>query len=363
MKIIQVIYSLVPGGAERFVVDLSNELARDNKVLLYTLRDDSINDHAFYLDSLNKQIEYFNLKIKPGFKPYLIWLFYKILRQHKPDVVHCHLNLVNYFFFSALILRKKIKFLYTVHNPPSTEVQSEVERQIRRFFFKHKLFVPVAISDETKKSCQEFYKLSEIDVIYNGRRDEGPSGKTEEVKHEIELLKRTKKTLVFCHLSRYDKIQKNQIMLIRVFNRLMEEGYDVTLLVIGSGFEEASQLKNEAKSHIHFLGVKSNVNDYLLISDAFCLSSSFEGMPISLLEAFACGCIPVCTPVGGIVDLVKNGVTGFVSKSIGEDDYYNSLLQFIKEHKNINRENLKKIFYNNYSIEHCTKQYIDLFKI
>ena len=86
-------------------------------------------------------------------------------------------------------------------------------------------------------------------------------------------------------------------------------------------------------------------------------------MPISLLEAFACGCIPVCTPVGGIVDLVKNGVTGFVSKSIGEDDYYNSLLQFIKEHKNINRENLKKIFYNNYSIEHCTKQYIDLFKI
>lgn len=92
MKIIQVIYSLVPGGAERFVVDLSNELARDNKVLLYTLRDDSINDHAFYLDSLNKQIEYFNLKIKPGFKPYLIWLFYKILRQHKPDVVHCHLT-------------------------------------------------------------------------------------------------------------------------------------------------------------------------------------------------------------------------------------------------------------------------------
>lgn len=362
MKIIQVIYSLVPGGAERFVVDLSNEMVKENQVLMYTLRDDSIDDHAFYLGSLNPNVQYFNLKIDPGFKPRLIWLFYRILKEQEPDIVHCHLNLVNYFFLSSLIFRKKIKFVYTIHNSASTEVLSEFERRIRRFFFKWNFFTPVAISHDTMKSYQDFYKLSEIEVIYNGRYFDGKSIQFENVLNEIESFKSTKQTLVFCHVSRYDEIQKNQRMLIKVFNRLLSEGYDIILLVIGSGFEAALNLKNEANNHIHFLGVKSNVNDYLLNSDAFCLSSHFEGMPISLIEAFACGCIPVCTPVGGIVNLVENGVNGFISKSTSEEDYFSSLVQFIRDHNKINRENLRKIFASNYSIQRCAKLYLGLYK-
>lgn len=45
------------------------------------------------------------------------------------------------------------------------------------------------------------------------------------------------------------------------------------------------------------------------MGDAYALCSSYEGMPISLIEAIGVGCIPVCTPVGGIVDVVHNGET------------------------------------------------------
>ena len=49
MKIIEIIYSLSSGGAERFVVDLSNEfVAKGNDVLLCTLLDDKKNNRAFY---------------------------------------------------------------------------------------------------------------------------------------------------------------------------------------------------------------------------------------------------------------------------------------------------------------------------
>ena len=42
MKILQIIFSLSSGGAERFVVDLSNELSKTNDVTLLTLKDDKV---------------------------------------------------------------------------------------------------------------------------------------------------------------------------------------------------------------------------------------------------------------------------------------------------------------------------------
>ena len=49
MKILQIIFSLSPGGAERFVVDLSNELSKNNDVILLTLKDFTKNPEGNFL--------------------------------------------------------------------------------------------------------------------------------------------------------------------------------------------------------------------------------------------------------------------------------------------------------------------------
>ena len=361
MKILQFIYELVPGGAERFVVDLTNELALNNETILYSLRDDTNGNSGFYVPEINQKVTYVNLKIKPGFKPGLIWAFFKIIKNEKPDIVHCHLNLVNYFFLLSLLFHKKVRFFYTIHNPPETEVKSAVEKIIRQFFFRHNFFVPVAISEATKISFQNYHKLTEVPVIYNGRKFSGKTINYSKTVDELSLFKKTRKTLIFCHVSRYDEIQKNQLMLVRVFNRLMDEGYDIILLIIGEGFENADPLKVLAKDHIHFLGIKSNVNDYLYASDAFCLSSNFEGMPISLIEAFGCGCVPVCTPVGGIINTIENGVNGFLSKTVSENDYMEAVKQFINQGNTIDKERLIRYYHENFSIEKCASGYIKLY--
>ena len=350
----------MPGGAERFVVDLANELGENNDTVLFTLRDDTIENKGFYIPEINTKVRYVNLKIPPGFKPGLILTFYKILRREKPDIVHCHLNLVNYFFPLSIIFRNKIRFFYTIHNSAESEVGSETERIIRRFFFKFRFFIPVAISDETKKSYQTYYKLNDIIVIYNGREYPAKSTNYEKVVNEIEAIKLTNKSLIFCHPARYNE-QKNQKSLISVFNTLRHEGYDVVLLIIGEGFENAIDLKTLALDHIHFLGIKSNVPDYLFASDAFCLSSVYEGMPISLIEAFACGCIPICTPVGGCINTIEHGVTGYLSKSVSEEDYIDVIKVFIKNRSTIDKEKLKRIYHDNFSIQKCTESYFKLY--
>ncbi|HZY24804.1 MAG TPA: glycosyl transferase, partial [Bacteroidales bacterium] len=69
MKIIQLVYSLGPGGAERFVVDLSNELAlQGNDVTLCVLRDDKLGNSGFYKRDLSEKINYINLRIPEGLR-------------------------------------------------------------------------------------------------------------------------------------------------------------------------------------------------------------------------------------------------------------------------------------------------------
>jgi len=361
MKIFHFNYCLAQGGAERFVIDLANIQSLDNDVTLFILREDTSETTGFFVKEIGERVRYINLNISPGFKPSLIFKLNGILKAEKPDVVHCHLDLVNYFFPLSLKFHNRIKFFYTIHSHAIAEVKSFPEKIIRRFFFSHGYIVPVAISEETKASSETYYRMRNIRVIYNGRSFTGKSEFFDQVEKEVASLKPGHDTLVFCHLARYHKL-KNREMLIKVFNRLKDEGYKVVLLMIGSGFDNEPGLQSLAKSHIHFLGAKPNVMDYLYVSDAFCLSSLTEGMPISLIEALACGCTPVCTPVGGIINTIQDGVTGFLSKSTSEDDFLDAVKRYIKEKDTIDRRKLVEYSYSNFSIERCMEKYIELYK-
>ena len=361
MKIFHFNYCLAQGGAERFVIDLANTQSHNNDVTLFILREDTSESQGFFVKEIGRKVRYINLAVSPGFKFSLILKFDRILKEEKPDIVHCHLDLVNYFFPLSIKYRKKIKFFYTIHSHATAEVKSFPEKIIRRFFFRYGYIQPVAISEETKVSSESYYRMDNIRVIYNGRSFTGKSVSFDQVEKEVSHLKPTGDTLVFCHLSRYHKL-KNQEMLIGAFNRLKEDGNDIILLIVGSGFDKETGLLSLARNHIHFLGPKPNVMDYLYASDAFCLSSLTEGMPISLIEAMACGCIPVCTPVGGILNAIEDGVTGFLSKSISEDDFLDALKRLIREKDTIDRQRIIDYSYSNFSIGKCSEKYLELYK-
>jgi len=122
-------------------------------------------------------------------------------------------------------------------------------------------------------------------------------------------------------------------------------------------------LKSIACDKVLFFGERHNVFDYLLNADAFCLSSIYEGMPISLIEALACGCTPICTPVGGIVNTIENGKTGYLSNSISDLDYYNSILNYLENKEEIKKEDLEKYYISRFSIEECVKNHLLIYNL
>ena len=141
----------------------------------------------------------------------------------------------------------------------------------------------------------------------------------------------TPSTRIFIHAGRISYV-KNQEMLCRIFDRLIKDGEDIVLLIAGGIQDEAifSRLLKYFTERIVYLGECKDVISLMAYSDSMCLPSIWEGLPIVLLEALSVGCIPICSGVGGIVDVIKDGFNGFLSQTSDEKDYYSTLMRFME---------------------------------
>ena len=359
MKILELIYSLSSGGGERFIVDLSNELAcRGNDVTICMLLDDNDSRLSFNLQFVAKNVKFHAMRFSSGFSLIKMKKLEDYILSEHPDIVHCHLNVIPYVFRLAY-WHREIKFFHTLHNIASEASGSKYQYFINKYFYSHNIIRPVTISAECQLSYNRYYKLNNAPCIDNGRSYIKPSNIIETVKIEVASYKTTNSTPVFIHVARCHP-SKNQDLLIDVFNELNRAGYDFVLLIIGNGFDtqNGKKLKEKACSKIYFLGEKNNVGDYLLFSDAFCLTSFYEGLPISLLEALSCGVTPICTSVGGISDVITDGETGYLA-DVEIESYLNAIKRFYAT--KIAKDKLIKYFTNNFSIEVCCSKYLEQF--
>lgn len=340
MKILEIIPQLSSGGGERFVVDLCNELSKEHDVTLMVLH--SLDKVDFYLKEVSNNVRVVSMNKRMGLDIGLLFRVYRYIRREKPDVVHTHLRAIMYIAFA--IMRKN--------------------GGMRKFCFHHGWITPITISAESLHSFRKYYGM-DAPMIFNGRNVDAGMLVSDEVKEQFKQYRHTNKTRVLISLARIDPV-KRQTLLARVVMRLKREGYDLTVLFIGG--ERDAQMTAELRSYndeaIQLLGELHNPLEYLKMGDAYALCSSYEGMPISLIEAIGVGCIPVCTPVGGIVDVVHNGENGFLSDGIGEESYYKTVKRFLfltdVQLKDMKQKALAT--YGPFSMYECARNYVRLFE-
>ena len=362
MKILQFIYDLGSGGAEKFIVNLSNSLVEEgHEVILLQLLDDNVDSRNFNRQFLSNKVKYINGGLSKGFSLSKVAHISKLVSDQKPDIVHAHLNVVPYIWPLILSKRKNMRFVHTLHSLAQYTVGTKAQKPINRFLYKYGFITPVTISAQCDKSYKDFYGLTNSIHIDNGSPAAGMSTNFDNVVKEIKQYKHTPDTKVLIHVGRCSPM-KNQKLLIEAFNQVKRTYEDSILLVIGNGFNstEGRKLKELANHDIHFIGVKGNVGDYLLNSDIFCLSSDYEGLPISVLEAFSAGVMPVCTPVGGIPDIITDGVNGYLSVDCSVEEYSKALIRAIIEP--ILPDRIIKIFEQGYSMRNCAQRYINLYR-
>lgn len=108
--------------------------------------------------------------------------------------------------------------------------------------------------------------------------------------------------------------EKGVFELVQAFDEVVRNVPSAGLLIIGDGPERerltAAISSLKAKNTVHFLGWIDNAASLMGLFDIFVLPSWSEGMPVSIMEAMAAGVPVVASCVGGIPDLVSDGITG-----------------------------------------------------
>lgn len=361
MKILEVIPQLSSGGGERFTVDLCNELSKNNEVTLLTYYNSPSSN--FYLPDLSSAVRHISLGKNIGFSLRMFTQVASVIASENPDVVHMHLRAINYLLPSFLFRRRGVRYYMTIHSDAEKEAGGKLGGVLRMICFKCKMVSPITISDASCESFRRYYGMS-APMIFNGRSIPKDFTASKSVHAEIDSYKITPSTRVIANIARFSK-EKRQPLLAKVTSRLFAEGYDFTVLYIGGVRDESilDETRKLISPNQHIVGEKANVLDYLALSDAFCLCSSYEGLPISLIEALGVGTVPVCTPAGGIVDLIKDGENGILASDFSEDALYFALKRFLETTIDnlASMKSFAKSAYQPYSMSVCAEKYSQLF--
>lgn len=354
-KIMICIPTLASAGAERFATELACNIDRERfePIIMVTTRLDE--NSAFYKKLLSKNVKIYDFG-NCGYKN-KIWKIRNVIRKEKPSIIHTNVGAALHMLLPIFLSFTNAKHLFTTHSM-GYRIFNGYKKRIMQFCFRTKIVIPVAICDTVKQSLVEAYglKSENIECVYNGVDTD--------LFHPLES-KREDSNTVFVSTGTLYHI-KNHKLLIDAFTIVHKNDPNTTLRIIGDG-ELRSDLIAQVKSlnlenAVKFEGNQSDIARYLNMSDVYCCTSKVEGLPIAVLEAMACGLPVITTPAGGVVDIVKDGVNGFVVES-NSNELANRMLSLS------NNQSLRKIcgeksrqIAHEHSMEKCAKEYEALYE-
>lgn len=165
--------------------------------------------------------------------------------------------------------------------------------------------------------------------------------------------------------------EKGLPVLFESLKLLGQQGYDYELTLVGDGNDRKS-LEELARQmgiadRVVFAGFASQdgVRDYLMQSDVFILPSFAEGVPVSLMEAMACGVPVIATYVGGIAELIEPGETGLLVPPSDPAALRDAIARYINDHglrEKVSRQGRDKVM-SDFNLDNEVDKLAQLFRI
>ena len=317
--------------------------------------------HGSYLEEQCRQegIDVVYLGKEKGFHPSILPRIVQAIRAFQPDVIHMHKSRLHYFLLPILVCGVK-KRLYTVHSLADKDTRSKAIRRIVKYAFRSCGVVPVAISDLCLKSLVETYGLdrNSIPCIYNGIDTEKYRNPEKQIVPQVGKM-------TFVSVGRLS-LPKNYPLLLRVAEKAHKTWPDVEFIILGDGeLREAIEkqvAEQNSQEYIHLMGNVNDVNHYLWKANAFLMTSDYEGLPLTVIEAMAAGLPIISTKAGGVVDVGESGKNGILvncGDEIGLTDAIGQLcaspdlcMSYSKKSKELAQK---------YSLKNMAKAYLQLY--
>lgn len=345
MRILQLIDTLNPGGAERMAVNYHLSLLKTSYVsFLCVTREEGMlkknipkDNNYFFLEKTN------TLDLKAFFE------LKRVLVKNKINIIHAH---GNSWFWAVLckLTGSRVKVVWHDHYGNSDYLEERPFKILK--FFSCYFDAIISVNSKLKIWTQEVLNFRRP-VIYlsNFIISRTPAKKKLRGNAQFKLIS-------VANL----RPQKDHINLINAFE-ILQEKYDVSLHLFGKSFsDEYSKLilriisKNEK---IYFYGEVEDVNSYLKDADIGLISSKSEGLPLVLLEYGHNGLPVVSTDTGAIKHVCKKKVI-----LVSQNDF-RALAQGVEKYLlnpklgEKNALDLKAIIQKSHSSEFILNQYLN----
>jgi len=357
IKITYIMPSMARGGAERFLIDLIDNLNKDifePSVIIFKEKGAGYNE----LQTLNIQITVLEKKSTIDFHNILNII--RQLKNDKPDIVHTQLGGDLRGRLAAKLAGVKV----IISTEQNTNFNEAISRRLVKIFTSCLTDKIIAISPAVARDMKHRYLLPKHkcnQIIPNGINLN---------KFIFSETRPGKVPLIVGGVGRLTA-QKGFDLLIEAWKRLKLD--NIRLIIAGSGPDKDNLnrqiIKNNLTQQIQLSGDVADMSDFYQHLDLFVMPSRWEGLGIAALEAGACGVPVVASAVGGLSDFITEE-TGWTFK-VGDIDSLKyaitDAITAIKSNKTNSKQiKLRSLIVEKFSIQQVAlayeKLYLELFK-
>jgi sugar transferase (PEP-CTERM/EpsH1 system associated) len=317
LHVTHVVLAMDLGGLEAVVVDLVRECSRlGQSVTVVCLERTGV--LAPRAEALGARVACIHKR--PGLRLEIFGRLEFLLKELRPDVVHTHQ--IGALFYAGRAARRA-GVPVVVHTEHGKHYNARLRtRWIGRLAGRHaaRFF---CVSGDIAAAAEAFRIVSrrKLHVVRNGIETDRFHADSDAglVRHSLGIPAGAP---VIGTVGRLSEV-KRQDLLIRAFRLVLGSVPDAHLLIVGDGPWMGNLGELVAglglADRVHFAGYQARPECYLQVMNVFALTSSSEGMPLAVLEAWAAGVPVVATRVGGLPELIDDGRTG-VLVGFGETD-------------------------------------------
>jgi glycosyltransferase involved in cell wall biosynthesis len=257
-------------------------------------------------------------------------------REWGADVLHAHKFGSN--VWGALLAPRIPVRVFVAHEHTWSYVGQPHRRFLDRNLIARRADAFVAVSREDQRRMIEIERVpaAKTRFIANGIPDLAPPDSGRDVRGELGLAPGAPVVGVVA----IPRPQKALDVLVRAAARLREAVPELAVLVVGGTEGPATAEEERLRGlvgelglgeTVRFLGGRSDVPELLRAFDVAALSSDFEGSPLSVMEYMAASRPVVATRVGGVPDLVEEGVTGLLVEPQEPEALAAALLELLRD--------------------------------
>jgi glycosyltransferase involved in cell wall biosynthesis len=246
--------------------------------------------------------------------------------RNRPDIIHSHRLKENVLAYLASRGKRKIRLVATQHGLPEAHQRNmlcraglvaSLNRTILRNRFDRVVGVSAAIREHFVSSWR--FPQERIAVIHNGI--ELPISAPKEVGgSELRIGSAGRLFAV-----------KDYPLMVEIANGVVRKNPDIRFELVGEG-PERDRIEQRVQQHrletvFSMPGHSDDISSFYSKIDVYLNSSEHEGIPMSILEAMAYG-LPVVAPkVGGIAEIIEDGVDGFLVSGREPEAFVGPILQ------------------------------------